>query len=93
MSILLTLPLPLYNVYATFKSGKTKYSSSIETLKPLAPLILLFVTSVLWAGFSKSDILSQDPRLYFYTLGTIFSNISVSQIGNSIMLFLITKTT
>ncbi|KAG9510460.1 ATP-binding cassette sub-family B member 7, mitochondrial, partial [Fragariocoptes setiger] len=33
--------------------------------------------SMLWAVFSRSNVVSQDPRLYYFTLGTIFSNIAM----------------
>lgn len=75
-SLLLTLPLPLYNVYSTFKSGKSKYKTCKDVMEPLHPIALLFTVSIAWAAYSKTDVLGQDPRLYYYTVGTIFSNIS-----------------
>lgn len=76
----MTLPLPIYNVYVTCKSGKSKYTTFSDVIRPLVPFSLLFFVSVLWASYSKTDVLSQDPRVYFFTVGTIFSNISVSRI-------------
>ena len=77
-SIIATLPLPLYNVYKTYKIGKSKYSTFKEIIRPLLPLSTLFVVSVIWAFCSKSDVLAQDPRAYYYVVGTVFSNIAVS---------------
>lgn len=80
VSIFVSLPMPIYNVYSTCKSGKSKYSSFKEVVRPLIPFTYLFLASYLWAACSQTDVLSQDPRLYFYTIGTIFSNISVSSL-------------
>lgn len=78
VSIFCTLPMPLYNVYSTVKSGRSKYTTFSDVCRPLAPFFSLFLTSVIWAFYSKTDVLSQDPRVYFFTVGTVFSNISVS---------------
>lgn len=75
-SIFATLPMPIYNVYTTCKSGKSKYTTFKEVIRPLVPFTLLFLVSVLWAYYSKTDVLARDPRVYYFTVGTIFSNIS-----------------
>lgn len=76
VSIFITLPMPIYNVYMTCKSGKSKFTTFKEVIRPLVPFTLLFLVSVLWAYYSRTDVLAQDPRLYFFTVGIIFSNIS-----------------
>jgi ethanolaminephosphotransferase len=76
VSILFTLPLPIYNVYKTCKSGRSKYSTFGDVIRPLASFSLLFVISTMWALCSRNDVLDKDSRMYFYTIGTIFSNIS-----------------
>lgn len=78
VSIFLTLPMPIYNIYTTCQSGKSKYSTLKEVIRPLLPFSFLFIVSTIWALCSKSDVLGKDPRIYFYTVGTLFSNISVS---------------
>jgi ethanolaminephosphotransferase len=35
----------------------------------------LMVVTVLWIALSPSDILEQQPRMFFYMVGTIFSHI------------------
>lgn len=74
--VFLTMPLPLYNVYQTCKSENGRHLTFTEIIRPFAPLSHLFVASLGWAFLSRADIISQDPRVYYYTIGTIFSNIS-----------------
>lgn len=69
----------------TCMSGKSKYSTFKEIIRPLAPFSLLFTVSTIWAFSSRNDVLAKDPRIYFYTVGTIFSNISVSMILDLIL--------
>lgn len=78
VAVALTIPGSVYNVYTTCKSGKTKYNSLKDIARPLISFTSLFLVSTLWAHYSKSDVLSQDPRIYYLAVGTIFSNISVS---------------
>lgn len=75
-SIFLTLPLPLYNVYNTHRLGRSKYSNFADVIRPMIPFTLLFIGSLFWASYSRSDVLTQDPRVFFFTVGTIFSNIA-----------------
>lgn len=76
LGIFCTLPMPIYNVYKNFTSGRSKYSTISETIRPLSPIVSLFLTSVIWAYYSETDVISQDPRVFFFTVGTVFSNIS-----------------
>lgn len=78
VSIFITLPMPFYNVYTTYKAGKLKHSSFREVVRPLVPFSFLFFTSLLWASYSHTDVIARDPRIFLFTVGTVFSNISVS---------------
>lgn len=86
-SIFFTLPVPIYNVYNAYTSGKSIHLNLREVLRPMIPFILLFLGSSIWASCSRTDVLSQDPRVFFFTVGTIFSNIAtrliVSQMSSS----------
>lgn len=75
-SVFITMPMPIYAVYRTCKSDQGKNLTFTELIRPFAPLSHLFVTSIAWAFLSSNDIVAQDPRAYYYTIGTIFSNIS-----------------
>lgn len=74
----MTLPMPLYNVYNSSRSPNSRYTTFFDVMRPFVSLTLLFTMSVLWAYQSSNDIITQDPRVYYFTVGTIFSNISVS---------------
>lgn len=54
-------------------------------MKPLYPLIWLFIISTCWALFSNNDILDKDPRVFFMITGTIFSNFSVKITSHEIL--------
>uniref|UniRef100_A0A914RGE3 Uncharacterized protein n=1 Tax=Parascaris equorum TaxID=6256 RepID=A0A914RGE3_PAREQ len=48
--------------------------------------IVLFAMSLCWAKYSPSNIIDQDPRIFFWTMGTVFSNIAM--IGKAALLLL-----
>jgi ethanolaminephosphotransferase len=50
--------------------------SFYEAMRPFIPFVLQFVFSSIWVFTSRMNILETHPRLLYYTLGTIFSNIS-----------------
>lgn len=83
-SIISTLPTPLYNIYTARQKGTSKYSEMQDIARPLFPVSLLFFVSIAWASFSKTDIINQDPRVYFFVVGTVFSNISVSIVSRRV---------
>uniref|UniRef100_A0A915I9K6 Uncharacterized protein n=1 Tax=Romanomermis culicivorax TaxID=13658 RepID=A0A915I9K6_ROMCU len=43
---------------------------------PMYSTVVLFLSAILWAKFSRSNVLDNDPRAYCWTFGTIFANIS-----------------
>lgn len=51
-----------------------------EAIRPLVPLILLFAISTIWIVRSPNNILEKDPRIIYFAIGTIFSNICVRYI-------------
>lgn len=49
----------------------------VEAIRPLIPLLSLFVITSIWTIYSTSDIISRNPRILFLLFGIVFSNISV----------------
>ncbi|VBB31105.1 unnamed protein product [Acanthocheilonema viteae] len=54
----------------------SQYDNFYEMCLPLYPSLILFSISILWALYSPGKIIERDPRLYLYTMGTVFSNIA-----------------
>ncbi|XP_060532746.1 ethanolaminephosphotransferase 1-like [Cylas formicarius] len=81
------LPLVLYNIYKSYRDRTGKMRSLPEAIRPLIPLFLLFLITLLWVFESPSNIIDADPRALFFLMGTIFSNIScrviVAQMSNT----------
>ena len=40
--------------------------------------IILFTISVYWAKYSPTHLIDTHPRLFFWAMGAVFSNIAVS---------------
>lgn len=57
------------------KTGKMR--PFIEAMRPLVSTMVLFALLILWATFSHDNILEKQPRLFYWTTGTAFSNIAV----------------
>lgn len=72
----LTIPVAFYNIYRAYKEGRVKPKSFMEAVRPGIPLLIFFVMTVLWALGSPSDIIKKDPRMFYYLVGTVFSNIA-----------------
>lgn len=81
------LPVVLWNIYKSYKDKTGKMRTFPEAVRPLVPLVLLFMISTLWILFSQQNILEKDPRIIYFAIGTIFSNICcrliVSQMSNT----------
>ncbi|XP_014613759.1 ethanolaminephosphotransferase 1-like [Polistes fuscatus] len=81
------LPVVLWNIYKSYRDKTGKMRTFPEAIRPLVPLVLLFMISTLWILFSQQDILEKDPRIIYFAIGTIFSNICcrliVSQMSNT----------
>ncbi|CAJ0578376.1 unnamed protein product, partial [Mesorhabditis spiculigera] len=77
-----------YNMWYSYAVDKTaKQSSLYEAAAPMFPCIVLFVSSVYWAARSPGAVIDQDPRMFFFSMGTVFSNIAcrliISQMTNT----------
>lgn len=81
------LPVVLWNIYKSYRDKTGKMRTLTEAIRPLVPLVLLFTISTLWILFSRQNILEKDPRIIYFAIGTIFSNICcrliVSQMSNT----------
>lgn len=82
-----SVPVVLWNIYKSYRDKTGKMRSFWEAVRPLVPLVFLFVTATMWIIHSPNNILEQDPRIVFFAIGTIFSNICcrliVSQMSNT----------
>ncbi|VDO60498.1 unnamed protein product [Heligmosomoides polygyrus] len=68
-----------YNMWYSYAVDKTfKQSSVYEATRPIIPCVILFVVSIAWAVLSPTDVCGSDPRMFFFAMGTVFSNIAVS---------------
>ncbi|EZA46502.1 Ethanolaminephosphotransferase, partial [Ooceraea biroi] len=81
------LPVVLWNIYNSYKDKTGKMRTFPEAIRPLVPLLLLLAISTIWIVHSPNDILEKDPRIIYFAIGTIFSNICcrliVSQMSNT----------
>ncbi|CAB1342502.1 unnamed protein product [Coregonus sp. 'balchen'] len=64
-SFTVTLPMSLYNVFKASRSNTLKHSSMYEAFLPFLSPVLLFLLSSAWVIFSPSDILQQQPRVFY----------------------------
>lgn len=66
-----------YNMWYSYAVDKTfKQSSVYEATRPIIPCVILFVVSIAWAVLSPTDVCGSDPRMFFFAMGTVFSNIA-----------------
>jgi ethanolaminephosphotransferase len=79
-SIGLSMPVAVYNVYKGYKDGTGKMRPFLEAGRPLFSSIFLMLITSAWVLLSPSDILEVQPRVFFYTMGTIFSHNCLSLI-------------
>ncbi|XP_055592627.1 ethanolaminephosphotransferase 1 isoform X2 [Uranotaenia lowii] len=80
-------PIIIYNIYKSYRDRTGKLRPFGEAIRPLIPLLALFVISTVWALFSRNSIVSLEPRMFIILSGTIFSNINcrliVSQMSDT----------
>ncbi|XP_039299223.1 ethanolaminephosphotransferase 1-like isoform X1 [Nilaparvata lugens] len=74
-SILTSIPIVLYNIYASYRDKTGKMRSFTEANRPLVPLAALMFICALWVYNSPSNIVAKDPRAFYLFTGTVFSNI------------------
>ncbi|GIY12653.1 ethanolaminephosphotransferase 1 [Caerostris extrusa] len=72
----MSLPVSLYNIYCAYKKGELKQTSIWEAMRPLIPILLLFLSTTVWAIYSPTNILYNDSRVFYWLVGTVFSNIA-----------------
>ncbi|KAK6105246.1 CDP-alcohol phosphatidyltransferase family protein [Brugia pahangi] len=73
----ISLVVSARNIYLSYFVDHTgKQDNFYEICLPLFPSLILFSISVFWALYSPGNIVERDPRLYLYTMGTVFSNIA-----------------
>lgn len=68
----------MYNVFLASRSKCLKHKKFSEAVRPLIPLMVLFIVSTGWAFYSPNDVCDAEPRIFFFLVGTLFSNIAVS---------------
>uniref|UniRef100_A0A915EBT0 Uncharacterized protein n=1 Tax=Ditylenchus dipsaci TaxID=166011 RepID=A0A915EBT0_9BILA len=73
MSILLMF----LNLDFIFVWSCRKQKSFYEFLVPMMSPSVLFTVSVVWAIYSPSKVIDQDPRTFLWTMGVVFANIAV----------------
>lgn len=72
-----SLMMSLYNIFISYVINKTgRQPNMYEACLPMFPAIALFFASLLWANYSPSAVIDRDPRLFLWTMGTVFSNIA-----------------
>ncbi|XP_052826445.1 ethanolaminephosphotransferase 1 isoform X1 [Octopus bimaculoides] len=83
----LTFPTTFINIYRSYKNKTGKMRSFPEATRPLVSTLFLFTLLLIWAIFSKYEIMEKHPRLFMWTTGTTFSNIAcrliVAQMSNT----------
>ncbi|KAK7490458.1 hypothetical protein BaRGS_00018244 [Batillaria attramentaria] len=83
----LTFPFTFWNIYQSYVNKTGKMRPFSEAMRPLVSTFVLFALMVLWATFSPYDIVEKQPRLFYWTTGTAFSNIAchliIAQMSNT----------
>lgn len=74
-SVVSSLPVVLWNIYKSYRDRTGKMRSFWEAYRPLVPVLSFLFICAVWVYYSPSDIISRDPRAFYLTSGTIFSNI------------------
>lgn len=64
-------------VCRSYRDGTGKLYGPWEMLRPLVSTFLLFSLMVVWARVSSCQVMELQPRLFYWTTGTAFSNIAV----------------
>ncbi|XP_021344227.1 ethanolaminephosphotransferase 1-like, partial [Mizuhopecten yessoensis] len=75
-TILLTVPPTLWNIYVASRDGTGKKRTLWEAMRPLVGTLVLFGLMIIWAKYSSVEIIQQQPRLFYFLTGTLFSNIA-----------------
>lgn len=68
----------LFFSFSAYREGALKQTSIWEAMRPLMPIFLLFLSTTFWVVYSPTNIIERDPRVFYWLVGTVFSNIAVS---------------
>ncbi|XP_012273666.1 ethanolaminephosphotransferase 1 [Orussus abietinus] len=86
-AIVSNLPVVLWNIYKSYRDKTGKNRTLPEAVRPLVPLLVLFTIATVWVTHSPNNVLEKDPRIIYFAIGTVFSNICcrliVSQMSNT----------
>ncbi|XP_046738583.1 ethanolaminephosphotransferase 1-like isoform X1 [Diprion similis] len=81
------LPMVVWNIYKSYRDKTGKMRSFPEAVRPLVPATIFFTIATFWVTYSPNNIMEKDPRIIYFAIGTIFSNICcrliVSQMSNT----------
>ncbi|XP_046471408.1 ethanolaminephosphotransferase 1 isoform X2 [Neodiprion pinetum] len=81
------LPMVVWNIYKSYRDKTGKMRSFPEAVRPLVPATIFFTIATFWVIYSPNNIMEKDPRMIYFAIGTIFSNICcrliVSQMSNT----------
>ncbi|XP_056377851.1 ethanolaminephosphotransferase 1-like isoform X4 [Hyla sarda] len=75
-SLLIALPQTVYNIAIAYRQKTLLKSSIYEGLLPLFSPTILFILLTVWTIFSPCKILDQQPRLFLWMVGVLFSNVT-----------------
>lgn len=59
-------------------AASSKHFSLSHVLLPWLPFVMLILLYSVWVKFSPTDIMEREPRLLLFSMGVLFSNITVS---------------
>ncbi|MFH4982917.1 hypothetical protein AB6A40_009626 [Gnathostoma spinigerum] len=72
-----SLLMSVYNIWnAYYVEGTGKQPSLYEGMLPMFLPTVLFISSVCWAAYSPGAVADADHRVFYWTMGTVFSNIT-----------------
>ncbi|KAK2167669.1 hypothetical protein LSH36_25g01019 [Paralvinella palmiformis] len=69
-----SVPVSLWNVYCSYRDKTGRNRSFYESIRPVIPFLLHLGLTYFWISTSSYDILRKHPRLFFFAVGTVFSN-------------------
>lgn len=70
-----SVPITIFNVYIGYKNKTLKQPNLWESFRPLISLAILFCFTTFWAAYSPTNVIEIDPRMFYFMVGTLFSNI------------------
>ncbi|CAN0217369.1 ethanolaminephosphotransferase 1 [Lethenteron reissneri] len=75
-AFLVTLPQSLFNLHKAHKAGTLKKDTLWEAMLPMVSPTLLFVLTSAWVWLSPERVVDSQPRVFYWLVGTLFSNIT-----------------